>query len=183
MADEQPGQQPKQQAMSIEPVPVPRINLVGANLRGTSMAGQNLEHADMRAADVRGVDFTGSSLRYADLRGTLADGANFQKASLYGAKMQGIEAFGANFRQADLRQANLAGAYLDAALTPPPERRPSAGEIAEAKEPQAKPWEERETTRSEQANRDSNGGTGQNDRARGDVLPNVQRQNEQGRGR
>ncbi len=52
--------------------PPARIDWRGADLRGVSMTGISLEHADLRACDLRGVNFTGSSLRYADLRRPIA---------------------------------------------------------------------------------------------------------------
>lgn len=93
-----------------------RVDWRASNLRGTQLAGLNLEHADMRGADLREVNFTGSNLRYADLRGANVSGANFQQATLYGAKLQGVEAFQTDFRNCDMRQCNFGGAYLDGAL-------------------------------------------------------------------
>jgi uncharacterized protein YjbI with pentapeptide repeats len=97
-----------------------RVDWRGADLRGVSMAGINLEYADLRACDLRGVNFSGSNLRYADLRGAQLQGANFMNSTLYGARLQGAEAFQADFRNADLRQANLGGAYLEGAVLPAP---------------------------------------------------------------
>jgi hypothetical protein len=93
-----------------------RVDWRAANLRGTQLAGLNLEHADMRGADLREVNFTGSNLRYADLRGANVSGANFQQSTLYGAKLQGVEAFQTDFRNCDMRQCNFGGAYLDGAM-------------------------------------------------------------------
>ena len=125
-----------------------RIDWRGANLRGVSMAGINLEGADLRACDMTGASFTGSNLRYADLRGATLHGTNFQNASLYGAKMQGVEANQADFRGADLRQVNFGGAYLEGSIMPPPDRLPSPSEIAKDKQPhRAEPDQSRENAK------------------------------------
>jgi hypothetical protein len=122
-----------------------RVDLRGANLCGVSFAGMDLEGADFRAANLRGASFVGSKLRYADFRGASLHQANFRNASLYGAKLQGAEAFGADFQNCDLRQCNLAGAYLEGAVLPPPAERTlaSAGQIAEDKASQEQAWDDR----------------------------------------
>jgi hypothetical protein len=157
----------KKPAVSGEAPSPRRHDWRGANLRGASMAGLNLEHADLRAADLRDVNFSGSNLRYADLRGANIRGANFQQASLYGARMQGVEAFGTDFRNCDLRQANFGGAYLEGAIMPPPERLPSPGEILGGQGPQEKGWRQREQERKDNANQDRSAGNDQNRQARG----------------
>jgi uncharacterized protein YjbI with pentapeptide repeats len=160
------------------PTPV-RIDWRCVNLRGASMAGISLEHADMRAADLRGVDFSGSNLRYADLRGASVQGANFQNATLYGAKMQGAEAHGADFRNCDLRQVNFGGAYTDGALMPPL----SPGDIGDGLALQEKPWEQIEMERSQKANQDGNADNDQSEQARGRSLPKEQKDRGPGRKR
>jgi Pentapeptide repeats (8 copies) len=153
----------KQPAANGDGASAKRINLVGVDLRGSSMAGRNLDHADFRAADVRGADFSGSSLRYADFRGTQADGANFQNTSLYGAKMQGIEAFGANFRGSDMRQANLDGAYLDKSMMPWSDRHPSPSELADGTGPQARDGFAEKTISERKGNQGGNAGNDWNE--------------------
>ena len=122
MSDKQPDRQ--------------RIDWRGANLRGSDMAGMNLDYADLRASDCREVNFSGSSLRYADFRGACVQGANFQKASLYGAKMQGVEADGADFRNSDMRHVNLGGAYMQGAVMP----LPSPGQIGDGLGQEERIW-------------------------------------------
>jgi Pentapeptide repeats (8 copies) len=168
---------PKPDAGGETPSPA-RIDWRCVNLRGASMAGISLEHADMRAADLRGVDFSGSNLRYADLRGASVQGANFQNATLYGAKMQGAEAHGADFRNCDLRQVNFGGAYTDGALMPPL----SPGDIGDGLALQEKPWNQR-LEEDRKGNEDGNTGGGQNEQARARSLPNEQKDRGPGRKR
>jgi Pentapeptide repeats (9 copies)/Pentapeptide repeats (8 copies) len=163
--------------------PAGRTDYRAANLRGTDMSGLNLEHADFRGADVRDVNFTGSNLRYADFRGSDVSGANFQHASLYGAKMQGVTAFEADFRNSDLRQANFGGAYLEGSMMPPPERRPSPGEIAADAGPRDEVWRQKvgEDRRDDRGGGDAQ--DGQDEPDRGPPRPEEQRDQGRRRGR
>jgi uncharacterized protein YjbI with pentapeptide repeats len=104
--------------------PLHRVVWIGARLRGSNLAGVDLEGADLRASDLRGTNFTGSNLRYVDFRGANATGANFQNANLYGARMQGVDARQADFRGANVEQVNFAGAYLEGAFIPHPHQPP-----------------------------------------------------------
>ena len=110
-----------------------RVDWRCVDMRGGNMTGLNLRNADMRAGNFAGCNFSGSDLSYADFRGANVQGAIFQNATLYGAKMQGAAAHRADFRGADLRQCNFGGAYLEGAVMPPPERRPTPSEIAKDK--------------------------------------------------
>ena len=110
-----------------------RVDWRCVDMRGGNMTGLNLRNADMRAGNFAGCNFSGSDLSYADFRGANVQGAIFQNATLYGAKMQGAAAHRADFRGADLRQCNFGGAYLEGAVMPPPERRPTPSEIARDK--------------------------------------------------
>ena len=105
--------------------------------------------------------------------------------------MQGVEAFHADFRNSDLRQCNFGGAYLDGAMMPPPH--PPERDAEETRKSDDQPtsvdfgedWDQRVANRSQKP---GNNGGGQNEQARGRVLPeNEQRQqkkdNDPGRGR
>lgn len=131
MADDQQPPEGPAPPPQFGPRPLSRVVWIGAKLRGSNMAGINLEGADLRASDCRGVNFSNANLRYVDLRGANITGANFQNANLYGARMQGVEARDADFRGANVEQVNWGGAYLDGIVLPPPlpPRIPSAEEI------------------------------------------------------
>ncbi len=179
--ESRPGQ--NEPATGHETVSPGRVDYRCADLRGCDMGGISLEHADFRAADLQGVNFSGCNLRYADFRGANVQGASFQNASLYGAKMQGAEAFQADFRNTDLRQANFGGAYLDKAMMPPLERRPSPGEIAEQAGQQEKPWKQNEIGRKDNEIQGGNTRNDQNVQAGGRSLPVEQQDWGRGRGR
>jgi uncharacterized protein YjbI with pentapeptide repeats len=131
MADDQQPHGTPSPPPQFGPRPLSRVVWIGAKLRGSNMAGIDLEGADLRASDCRGVNFSNANLRYADLRGANITGANFQNANLYGARLQGVEARDSDFRGANVEQVNWGGAYLDGIVLPPPipPRLPSTEEI------------------------------------------------------
>jgi len=174
MADESKGKRPHVDWRCVE-------------MRGGNLAGMNLRNADLRAGNFAGCNFTGCDLSYADFRGANVQGAIFQNATLYGAKLQGAAAHQADFRGADLRMANLAGAYMEGAKFPPPERTPWPSEVAKANREKQKEqadglgWAER-IERRRKGNQDDNATNDQSQRERGRSLPDEQREKERDRG-
>jgi hypothetical protein len=162
-----------------------RADYRALDLRGSSMAEQDLDYADFRGSNLQGVNFSGSNLRYADFRGSDVSFANFQNASLYEAKMQGAVTRETDFRRSDLRFANIGGAYdLDRAMMPAAERTESPGAIAFGAEKQpAKSWDEREIDRRKASNQDGNSDNGQQREDRAPEGPDNPREKPRGRGR
>jgi len=88
----------------------PYTDLLGANLTGRGLEGDNLQYANLEGANLAGARLLGANLQYANLRG-----ADLRGASLAGANLQYADLAGADLEGADLRGANLAFADLDGA--------------------------------------------------------------------
>jgi phosphatidylinositol-3-phosphatase len=93
-------------------------NFVDANLQGASLRGANLQYADLAGAQLQGADLKGANLQYANLAGANLSGVDFQGASLVYASLSGATLTGlgpsfsqqTNFDGADLFEAQLSGA-------------------------------------------------------------------------
>jgi hypothetical protein len=86
------------------------LDLVGAQLRASTLAGASLRGADLTGADLRGADLAVADLTRACLCGADLRGADLQRASLRGADLTECD-----LRRADLRGCNLREAVLDRA--------------------------------------------------------------------
>jgi uncharacterized protein YjbI with pentapeptide repeats len=87
-----------------------KIDLTGANLKGSKFKHVNLRYAKLRGADLSNVDFRNADLSYADLRDANLNNANFSHADLYNADLNNAELKIANFTSANLRCAKLRNA-------------------------------------------------------------------------
>lgn len=74
----------------------------------TSLAGYNLQSADLDNASLIGADLPDADLSRADLKNAHMYGSNLKGADLFKANLQK-----ANLRAADLRDCNLLGTYLE----------------------------------------------------------------------
>ncbi|MFD5082068.1 TIR domain-containing protein [Kitasatospora sp. NPDC058406] len=80
------------------------------DLRGATLAGEDLSHRDLSGVDLSGADLTDARLLGADL-----SGADLRGATLAGARLDGADLSGADLRSADLRGARLVRTDLRAA--------------------------------------------------------------------
>lgn len=79
------------------------IDLSGADLRGTSLAGFNLKNANLMDA----------KLQFSNLAGALMEGANLERARLQEVNLQGTQLANANVKGCNLMESNLQGANLE----------------------------------------------------------------------
>lgn len=84
-----------------------KIDLTGANLKGSKFKHVNLRYAKLRGADLSNVDFRNADLSYADLRDADLNNANFSNADLYNTDLNNADLKIANFTGANLRCAKL----------------------------------------------------------------------------
>jgi uncharacterized protein YjbI with pentapeptide repeats len=93
------------------------VNLIGAYLMDSNLAGANLCKADLREADLSGAylmeaDLSEADLREADLSGAYLMEANLYEADLRKANLREADFMEAELLRADLREADLSGAHL-----------------------------------------------------------------------
>ncbi|MFF7455621.1 TIR domain-containing protein [Kitasatospora sp. NPDC008115] len=84
------------------------------DLRGATLAGEDLSHRDLSGvdlfgADLRGARLLGANLASADLRGARLAGARLDSADLSGADLRFADLHGARLIRTDLRGARLRG--------------------------------------------------------------------------
>ncbi|MFC5666562.1 TIR domain-containing protein [Kitasatospora misakiensis] len=84
------------------------------DLRGATLAGEDLSHRDLSGvdlfgADLRGARLLGANLSGADLRGARLAGARLDAADLTGADLRFADLHGARLVRTDLRGARLRG--------------------------------------------------------------------------
>ncbi|GAA1412083.1 hypothetical protein GCM10009639_64110 [Kitasatospora putterlickiae] len=84
------------------------------DLRGATLAGEDLSHRDLSGvdlfgADLRGARLLGANLAGADLRGARLAGARLDSADLSGADLRFADLHGARLVRTDLRGARLRG--------------------------------------------------------------------------
>ncbi|MFB6893110.1 TIR domain-containing protein [Kitasatospora sp. NPDC056327] len=111
------------------------------DLRGATLAGEDLSHRDLSGvdlfgADLRGARLLGANLAGADLRGARLAGARLDSADLSGADLRFADLHGARLIRTDLRGARLRGsrwqraalisAVTDAEVLAAPELRAAA---------------------------------------------------------
>ena len=84
-----------------------KLSLAGANLEGA-----NLEGANLRGANLEGANLKGAKLREAHLEGANLWDVELEGADLFNANLEGANLFNANLEGADLSNANLEGADL-----------------------------------------------------------------------
>ena len=77
------------------------------SLQGLSLAGKNLDHAQLAGEDLSDTNLEGASLREADL-----SEADLSRADLFRADLTGAQLVGADLTEADLEFANLAHSKL-----------------------------------------------------------------------
>jgi phospholipase C len=92
------------------------------DLRGASLAGENLNGADLEGAElsdaaVQGVNLQGAFLANAVLTGARLQGTNLRGADLSGADLRNATLQGSNLQGANLTNANLQGATLQGSNT------------------------------------------------------------------
>ena len=105
---------------SVTGVPLGRVDLRYADLRGTFLAkavltDAHLKNADLLLADLRKAELVDADLEGADLLGAQLDGANAVNANLAGADLAEAHLAGATLVKADLTGADLADADLTGA--------------------------------------------------------------------
>ncbi|WP_406095094.1 TIR domain-containing protein [Kitasatospora purpeofusca] len=86
------------------------------DLRGATLAGEDLSHRDLSGvdlfgADLRGARLLGANLSGADLRGARLAGARLDSADLTGADLRFADLRGARLVRTDLRGARLRGSH------------------------------------------------------------------------
>ncbi|MEV6975591.1 TIR domain-containing protein [Kitasatospora sp. NPDC093806] len=84
------------------------------DLRGATLAGEDLSHRDLSGVDLFGADLAdarllGANLAGADLRGARLSGARLDAADLRGADLRSADLRGARLIRTDLRGAKLRG--------------------------------------------------------------------------
>jgi hypothetical protein len=88
------------------------IELDGALLNGTNLAGVHLAGAKLDEALLSDSNLRGANLGHASLSGSWLNGTDLSEATLCGVNFNRAELIGANLRKADLREANLGEAVL-----------------------------------------------------------------------
>ena len=90
-------------------------NLENAQLANSNFSGKNMKGALMLNANLTGANFSGAHLADANLEGATATEANFSGANLKNAVMMNINLKNANLTGANFKGANLEGADLTGA--------------------------------------------------------------------
>lgn len=90
-------------------------NMESAQLEGANFSGRNLKGALMINANLHNANFSGSNLADANLENANASGANFSGANLKDAILIGTDFTNANLTGANLKNAVLEGANLTGA--------------------------------------------------------------------
>ena len=93
--------------------PAARLDLTGADLRGSDFGGWNLSRAVRDGADLSGASLQGADLSECWIRRANLAGANLRKAALYRASLAGSDLSGADLRDTQMYRCILRDSILD----------------------------------------------------------------------
>jgi uncharacterized protein YjbI with pentapeptide repeats len=98
-----------------EPLPsLAGLDLQDANLSGLDLSGANLQGTNLRDASLQGANLQGANLRDAGLQGANLQNADLQNADLQGAMLKWAKLQGAKLQGANLQGAMLKWSHADA---------------------------------------------------------------------
>lgn len=87
-------------------------HLAGANLQGTHLEGADLQNAHLEGTFLQGTHLEGANLRWANMKEAILSKAHLEEASLWGVHLEGAILWGTHLEGADLQRAHLENADL-----------------------------------------------------------------------